>query len=65
MNAKGFGTYTQGSLSGFGLVTTVRRTTVIGALGKDLALAGSTNGIKSGFVEVAPAPGKIGTFTLS
>ena len=35
------------------------------ALGKNLALAGTTNGTKSAFVELAPAPVKAGTFTLS
>ena len=65
VNAKGVGTYTQGTVSGTGTVTTVKGTTVIAALGKNLALAGSTNGTKSGFVELAPAPVKAGTFTLS
>ena len=65
VNDKGFGTYTQGALSGFGSVTTVNDSTVIGALGKNLALAGSTNGTKSSFVELAPTPIKFGTFTLS
>jgi uncharacterized repeat protein (TIGR02543 family) len=65
VNAKGFGTYAQGSLSGFGWVTVVKGTTVIAALGKNLFLAGSTNGTKSSFLELAPAPSKFGTFTLS
>ncbi len=65
VNAKGFGTYTQGALSGFGWVTVVKGTTVIAALGKNLLLAGSTNGTKSSFLELAPAPSKFGTFTLS
>ncbi len=65
VNVKGFGTYTQESVSGSGSVTTMGRTTVIGALGKNLALFGSTNGTKSAFVELAPAPVKLGTFTLS
>ena len=65
VNAKGIGTYTQGAVSGFGSVTVVKGTTVISALGKDLFLAGSTNGTKSSFVESAPAPIKLGTFTLS
>ena len=43
----------------------MRGTTVIAALGKNLALAEFTNGTKSGFFELAPAPFKIGTFTLS
>jgi hypothetical protein len=60
-NAKGFGTYTQGILTGFGSVTTVKGTTVIGALGKNLLLAGSTSGTKSSFVELAPTPIKFGT----
>jgi hypothetical protein len=65
VNAKGFGTYTQGSVSGFGSVTTMGRTTVIGALGKNLALFGSTNRTKSAFVELAPTPIKVGTVALS
>ncbi len=65
VNATGVGTYTQGTVTGIGWVTTVRGTTVIAALGKNLALAGFTNGTKSGFFELAPAPFKIGTFTLS
>jgi hypothetical protein len=65
VNAKGVGTYTQGTVSGTGTVTTVKGTTVVAALGKNLALAGTTNGTKSAFVELAPAPVKAGTFTLS
>jgi hypothetical protein len=64
VNAKGVGTYTQGTVTGIGTVSTVKGTTFIGALGKDLLLAGSTNGTKSGFVELAPTLA-IGTFTLS
>jgi hypothetical protein len=60
----GVGTYTQGSVSGVGAITTVKGTTVIGAVGKGLALAGATNGTKSAFVEVAPVLA-VGTFTLS
>ena len=37
----------------------------IGALGKNLFLVGSTKGTRSSFVELAPAPIKSGTFTLS
>jgi len=65
VNAKGFGTYTQGIPTGFGWVTVVTDTTAIAALGKNLFLAGSTNGAKSSFVELAPVPIKRGTFTLS
>jgi hypothetical protein len=65
VNANGVGTYTQGLLSGIGSVTTVKGTTVIAALGKNLVLAGSTNGTKGTLVELAPAPIKLGTFTLS
>ena len=64
VNANGVGTYTQGTVSGIGTVTTVKGTTVVAALGKNLALAGTTNGTKSAFVELAPAPVKAGTFTL-
>ena len=67
VNPKGIGTYTQntatGTVSGIGSVTTFRGTRLIGALGKNLLLGGSTNGTKSGFVEVAPVKA-IGTFTL-
>jgi len=49
--------------SGIGAVTIVKGTTIFGALGKNLVLAGSTNGTKSGVIEVAPVP-SIGTFTL-
>ena len=65
VNAKGFGTYTQGILTGFGWVTIVKGTTQIAALGKNLFLAGTTKGTKSSFVELAPTPIKFGTFTLS
>ena len=65
VNAKGFGTYTQGILTGFGSVTVVKGTTIIGAVGKNLLLAGTTNGTKSSFVELAPTPIKFGTFTLT
>ena len=64
VNAKGVGTYTQGTVSGIGAVRTVKGTTVIAALGKNLLLAGITNGTKSGFVELAPLKVN-GTFTLS
>ena len=68
VNAKGTGTYTQatatGTVSGFGSVTTFGRTRLIGALGKNLFLAGATNGTRSGFVEAAPLKA-IGTFSLS
>jgi hypothetical protein len=50
-------------VSGIGTVTTVKGTTIIAALVKNLALAGSTNGTKSGFVELAPTLAA-GTFTL-
>ncbi len=64
VNAKGIGTYTQGTVSGIGTFITVNGVTTIGALGKNLALAGATNGTKSAFVELAPVQA-IGTFTLS
>ena len=64
VNTRGIGTYTQGTVSGFGSVATVGRTTVITAVGKNLALFGSTNDTKNGFVEVAPVRA-IGTITLS
>ena len=41
VNAKGIGTYTQGTVSGSGSVTTFRGTTFVGALGKNLLLGGS------------------------
>ena len=64
VNAKGVGTYTQGTVSGIGAVFRVKGATVIGALGKNLLLRGVMNRTKSGFVEVAPVRA-IGTFTLS
>ena len=63
VNARGFGTYTQGTVSGLGSVTTFWGTTFVVAFGKNLLLGGATNGTKSGFVEVAPVKA-IGTFTL-
>ena len=65
VNAKGFGTYTQGILTGFGWVTIVKGTTAIAALGKNLFLVGATKGTRSSFLELAPTPIKFGTFTLS
>ena len=65
VNAMGFGTYTQGILTGFGWITTVKGTTDIAALGKNLFLVGTTEGIKSSFLELALTPIKFGTFTLS
>jgi uncharacterized repeat protein (TIGR02543 family) len=65
VNGTGIGTYTQGAVSGIGTITVVKGTTVVAALGKNLALAGSTNGTKSSFVELAPAPIKLGTFTIT
>ena len=65
VNGKGFGTYTQGIFTGFGWVTVVKGTTVIAALGNNLFLTGTTNGTKSAFVELAPAPVKFGMFSIS
>jgi YVTN family beta-propeller protein len=65
MNAKGIGTYTQGAVSGLGSVTVRNGTTTVIALGHDLALLGTTKGTRSGFIEFAPAPIKLGTFTLT
>ena len=64
VNARGFGTYTQGTVSGWGSVTKFWGATFFGAFGKHLLLGGATNGTKSGFVEVAPVQA-IGTFTLN
>lgn len=64
VNAMGIGTYTQGSVSGIGSVATVKGTTYVVALGKNLVLTGQVTGTSSGFVELAPAPVKTGTFTL-
>jgi len=64
VNAKGVGTYTQGTVSGIGAITTVKGTTSIAALGKSLSLLGATNGTTSVFVELAPNLA-IGKFTLS
>jgi len=65
VNGKGIGTYTQGSVSGTGTVSVVKGVTIISAWGKGLALLGLTNGTKSGYVELVPAPIKIGAFTLT
>jgi hypothetical protein len=51
-------------VSRIGAVTTVKGTTIIGPLGKNLVLLGSTNDKQSGFIELAPMT-SIGTFTLS
>jgi hypothetical protein len=64
VNAEGFGTYTQGPVSGWGSVTTIRGTTFVGAFGNNLRLRGATNDTKNGLVEVAPLKA-IGTFTLN
>ncbi len=64
VNARGFGTYTQGTVSGWGWVTKFWGATFFGAFGKHLLLGGATNGTKSGFVEVAPVQA-IGTFTFN
>ena len=65
INGRGVGAYTQGSVSGTGWITVCHGITSISAVGRNLALAGSTNGRRSGFVEFAPAPFKVGTFTLN
>lgn len=65
VNAKGVGTYSQGTVQGIGTITVVEGVTSISAFGKNLALVGVTNGTHSGFIEFAPAPIKLGTFTLS
>jgi hypothetical protein len=43
-------------VSGFGVVTRVKATTIIGAVGKNLFLLGATNGTTSSFGELAPVP---------
>jgi photosystem II stability/assembly factor-like uncharacterized protein len=65
VNAKGIGTYTQGTVTGWGSVTASNGTTTIIAFGNNLALLGITNATRSGFIEFAPAPIKLGTFTLT
>ena len=65
VNANGIGTYTQGTMSGFGSVTVRNGTTTIIAFGRNLALLGTTKGTQSGFIEFAPAPIKLGRFTLT
>jgi hypothetical protein len=65
VNAKGMGTYTQGTVSGWGSVTLGNGATTIVAFGHDLALLGTTKGTHSGFIEFAPAPIKLGRFTLT
>jgi hypothetical protein len=65
VNSKGFGTYTQGTVSGSGSVNVVHGTTVISAYGKNLALLGAIAGTHSLFFELLPSPIKSGTFTLT
>ena len=65
VNGKGVGTYTQGTVQGIGTIRVVEGVTSISVFGKNLALVGVTNGTHSGFIEFAPAPIKLGTFTLS
>jgi hypothetical protein len=65
VNAAGIGSYTQRGVGGQGTIEVVGGNTWISANGTDLALTGRTNGTSSAFVELAPAPSKTGTFTLS
>ena len=65
VNAKGVGTYTQGTVHGTGTITVSGATTWIAAYGKNLALLGTKTAKSSTYVETAPAPIKAGTFTLS
>jgi fibronectin-binding autotransporter adhesin len=64
LNASGRGTYTQGSVTGTGTITTSGGVTRISAYGTNLALVGQTNGSTSSFRETAPLH-TAGTFTLS
>ena len=58
--------YTQGgSRSGMGTVKVSGTTTSITAFGTNLALIGQKSGSVSTFTETAPAPAKLGTFTLT
>jgi PKD repeat protein len=65
VNAQGVGNYTQGTVQGLGVIKVVKGVTSILAVGKNLALLGVMNGTHGGFIEFAPAPFKLGTFTLS
>lgn len=64
VNARGFGTYEQGSVSGFGTVLTFGNLKVIAARGRGLALYGTSFGTFNRFDEVAPLRAH-GTFSLS
>jgi hypothetical protein len=64
VNSFGIGTYTQGSVSGTGIVQQHPGTTQIAAFGTNLNLAGNQLGRTNPFSETAPTFA-IGTFSLS
>jgi glutaminase len=64
VNSFGIGTYTQGSVSGTGIVQQHPGTTQIAAFGTNLNLAGNQFGSINSFAESAPTFA-IGTFSLS
>jgi hypothetical protein len=66
VNAQGNGTYTQsGGAHGTGTLADVGTTTRINAWGTNLELTGTIQGPTGTFTEIAPAPRKTGTFTLT
>ena len=65
LNGKGYGTYTQGGLSGPGHVYALKGYTIITASGTQVRMLGITKGTYSKFTEVAPVPIKTGTFKLT
>ncbi len=65
LNGKGYGTYTQGGVSGPGHVYALKGYTIITASGTQVRMLGITKGTYSKFTEVAPVPIKTGTFKLT
>ncbi len=67
LNPKGFGTYSQGAVSGAGHIYVVNGRTDVVAYGTDLRLRGSRAAIppSSKFTETAPLPVKTGRFRVN
>ena len=65
VNAKTYGTYTQGGVTGPGRVYVFKGYTIIIASGTQVRLEGITKGTYSKITEIAPKPVKTGTFKLT
>jgi hypothetical protein len=65
LNGKGYGSYTQGGVSGFAHVYHVNGYTIVVAVGAQVRLLGVTKGTYSKITEVLPKPVKAGTFSMS